>query len=95
MKRALNVSPVEVAVAQIRSAMGASGEADEYAVDRIVYGKFPGAESDWRCVSRLKLGDRYQILPMSFLFQGTSFGRSSDRGARPNICERISMWAPR
>ena len=38
VKRAFNVSSVEVAVAQIRPAMGAAGETDEYAVDRIVYG---------------------------------------------------------
>lgn len=81
MKRALNVSPVEVAVAQIRSAMGASGEADKYAVDRIVYGKFPCAESDRCCVFRLKLGNRYEVLPMFLSFQDMSFGRSSDRGA--------------
>ena len=95
MKRAFNVPPVEVAIAQTRTAMGAAGEADEYAVDRIVYGKLQGAESDRRCVSRLELGDRYQIPPMPFSFQDASFGRSSDRGARPNICERISMCAPR
>ena len=80
VKRAFNVSSVEVAVAQIRPAMGAAGETDEYAVDRIVYGKFPSAESDRRCVFRLKFGDRNEIPPMSFPSQDISFGRSFDRG---------------
>ena len=95
VERALDVSPVEVAVAQIRPSMGAAGKADEDSIGRVVYGEFPAAAADWRRVSRLKLGDQNQVLPRFLPSQGVSFGRSSARGEMPMICEMMSIWAPR
>ena len=75
--------------------MGAAGKADEDSIGRVVYGELPAAAAGRRRVSRLKLGDRNQVLPGFLPSQGVSFGRSSARGEMPMICEMMSIWAPR